>query len=63
MGSKQFDLAPFRSVVDLEGVGNKTRVVLKARFSSQEDMQLHVEEFRAVEGSGQLLERLEDQAK
>jgi hypothetical protein len=50
-------------VVDLEGVGNKTRVVLKARFSSQEDMQLHVEEFRAVEGSGQLLERLEDQAK
>jgi uncharacterized protein YndB with AHSA1/START domain len=35
LGSEQFGLAPFQSVVDLEAVGNKTRVVLKARSASR----------------------------
>lgn len=56
-------MAPFQSVVDLEAVGNKTRVVLKARFASAKDKRKHVEEFNAIEGSRQLLERLEEQAK
>jgi uncharacterized protein YndB with AHSA1/START domain len=63
LGSEQFGLAPFQSVVDLEAIGDKTRVVLKARFSSAEDKRKHVEEFNAIEGSRQLLERLEEQAK
>ena len=62
-GSEQFGLAPFQSVVDLEAVGNRTRVVLTARFASEEDKRKHVEEFHAIEGSRQLLERLEEQAR
>jgi uncharacterized protein YndB with AHSA1/START domain len=62
-GSKQFGLAPFQSVVDMEAVGDRTRVVLTARFSSEEDKRKHVEEFHAIEGSRQLLERLEEQAR
>jgi hypothetical protein len=63
VGSEQFGLAPFQSVVDMEGIGNKTRVALKARFSSEEDKRRHVEDFHAIEGSRQLLERLEEQAR
>jgi hypothetical protein len=62
-GSKEFGLAPFQSVFDMEGIGTKTKVTLKARFSSEEDKQRHVEEFHAIEGSRQLLERLEEQAR
>lgn len=62
-GSEQFGLAPFQSVVDMERVGNGTRVVLTARFSSEEDKRKHVEEFHAIEGSRQLLQRLEEQAR
>ena len=62
-GSEQFGLAPFQSVVDLEAVGNRTRVVLTARFASEEDKRKHVEEFHAIEGSRQLLERLEEQTR
>ena len=62
-GSKEFGLAPFQSVFDLESIGNKTRVVFKARFISAEDKRKHVEEFHAIEGAQQLLERLEEQAK
>jgi uncharacterized protein YndB with AHSA1/START domain len=62
-GSKQFGLAPYQSVFDLEPIGSKTRVVLKARFVSADDKRKHVEEFHAIEGSRQLLQRLEEQAK
>ena len=62
-GSEQFGLAPYQSVFDLESAGNKTKVVLKARFISQEDKRKHIEEFHAIEGSQQLLQRLEEQAK
>jgi uncharacterized protein YndB with AHSA1/START domain len=62
LGSKQFGLAPFQSVVDMEAIGNRTRVVLKARFSSEEDKRKHVDEFQAIEGAQQLLQRLEAQA-
>jgi uncharacterized protein YndB with AHSA1/START domain len=63
MGSEQFGLAPFQSVFGLESIGNKTRIVLKARFFSAEDKRKHVEEFHAIEGSKQLLQRLEEQAR
>ena len=62
-GSKQFGLAPFQSVFDMEDVGDRTRVTLKARFSSEEDRERHVEQFHAIEGAQQLLERLEEQAR
>ena len=63
LGSVEFGLAPFQSVVDLESVGDRTRVVLKARFGSADDMRRHVEDFHAEEGARQLLERLEEQAR
>jgi uncharacterized protein YndB with AHSA1/START domain len=62
-GSEEFGLGPFQSVVDLEELGNTTRVVLEARFSSEEDKRKHVEEFHAIEGTRQLLQRLEEQAR
>ncbi len=63
MGSEKFGLAPFQAVVDLEAVGAKTRVTLKARFASAEDKRKHVEDFHAMDGTRQLLERLEAQAQ
>ncbi|MET7543501.1 SRPBCC domain-containing protein [Streptomyces sp. NPDC005507] len=63
LGSKEFGLAAFRSVMDLIPVdARRTRVVLEAQFDSAEDKRRHVEDFGAVEGSRQLLERLEEQA-
>jgi hypothetical protein len=50
-------------VFDLESAGNKTKVVLKARFISEENKRKRVEEFHAIEGSRQLIQRLEEQAK
>jgi uncharacterized protein YndB with AHSA1/START domain len=63
VGSERFGLAPFQSVVDMEPIGERTRVVLTARFISEEDKRKHVEDFHAIEGSRQLLERLEAQAR
>jgi len=63
VGSEQFGLAAFQSVFTTEDLGDRTRVTLTARFSSQEDMRRHVEDFQAIKGSEQLLERLEQQAK
>ncbi|MEV6690688.1 SRPBCC domain-containing protein [Micromonospora sp. NPDC051196] len=63
VGSVQFGLAAFQSVFDMVGTGDTTQVTLKARFTTAEDKRKHVEEFQAVEGSRQLLERLEDQAR
>ncbi|MFF1691243.1 MULTISPECIES: SRPBCC domain-containing protein [unclassified Streptomyces] len=63
LGSEEFGLAAFRSVMDLIPVDTRrTRVVLEAQFDSAEDKRRHVEDFGAVEGSRQLLERLEEQA-
>jgi uncharacterized protein YndB with AHSA1/START domain len=62
-GSEEFGLAPFQSVFDLVESGNTTRVVLKARFESEQDMRRHVEEFHAIEGAAQLLQRLEEEAR
>ena len=62
-GSKEFCLAPFQTVFNIEKIGNKTRVTLKARFYSEEDRRKHVEQFHAIEGAQQLLQRLEEQAK
>jgi hypothetical protein len=63
VGSEKSGLAAFQSVFDMAGIGKRTRVVLTARFSSEEDKRKHVEEFQAIKGSEQLLERLEEQAR
>ncbi len=63
VGSERFGLAPFRSVFDMEGAGPTTNVTLTARFSTEEDKRRHVEEFHALEGARQLLERLEEQVR
>lgn len=63
VGSERFGLAAFQSVFEMEAVGDRTRVVLTARFSSAEDKRKHFEEFQAIRGAEQLLERLEEQAK
>ncbi|WP_280436284.1 SRPBCC domain-containing protein [Nocardia carnea] len=62
IGSKQFGLAAFQSIVDLEALGDRTRVTLRSFFSSAEDKRKHVEDFHAIEGARQLLQRLEEQA-
>jgi uncharacterized protein YndB with AHSA1/START domain len=62
-GSKQFGLAPFQSVMDFESMGSKTKVTLKMRFVSAEEKEKHVKQFHAVEGSRELLSRLEDKVK
>lgn len=62
-GSAEFGLAPFTSVVTLEPLGEGTRVTLAARYASAEDWRRHVEDFHAVEGAAQLLERLEAAAQ
>lgn len=63
VGSEQSGIAPFQSVVDLSSVGSKTRVTLTARFTTAEDKRKHVAEFHAIEGTRQLLERLEEQSR
>lgn len=62
-GSEEFGLAPFQSVVDFEPIGNRTRVKLAARYASEEEWRKHVEDFHAIEGAEQLLERLEREAR
>ncbi|NKY57906.1 SRPBCC domain-containing protein [Nocardia flavorosea] len=62
LGSEQFGSAAFQSVVDLEELGDRTRVTLRSRFSSAEDKRKHVEDSLGIEGSRQLLQRLEEQA-
>jgi uncharacterized protein YndB with AHSA1/START domain len=62
-GSKQFGLEPFQSVVDLESIGDKTKITLTMRFTSEEEKQKHVQQFHAEDGSRELLERLVAQAK
>ncbi|MGI5220727.1 SRPBCC domain-containing protein [Nocardia sp. CA-290969] len=69
-GSAEFGLAPFVSVVDIEPVTTdgpssrspRTRVTLTSEFASATDYRKHVEDFHAVEGAHQLLERLEQTA-
>ncbi len=63
IGSEEFGLAPFQSVINLEESDGKTKVTLKMRFTSQEEKDKHVFDFHADEGSRQLLERLCEQAK
>ncbi|WUS95179.1 SRPBCC domain-containing protein [Streptomyces sp. NBC_00708] len=63
LGSEEFGLAPSQSVVELIQIDDRrTRVVMEARFVSAEDKRRHIEDFGAIEGSQQLLERLEGQA-
>lgn len=60
LGSESFRLKPYRAVFTLEPEeGGASRVTLSARYASEEEKRKHVEEFGAVEGSKQLLERLD----
>ena len=63
VGSEQFGLAAFQSVFVTESTGDRTRVTLTARFASEQDKRKHVEEFQAVRGSEELLQRLEEQSR
>lgn len=62
-GSVEFGLDPFQTVIDMEEIGGRTRVVLTSYFSSVEEKRRHVENFDTLEASRQLLRRLEEQAK
>lgn len=62
-GSEEFGLAPYQAIFDMEGVGSKTQIVFKARYISEEEKRKHVEDFHAIEGSLELLQRLEEQAR
>lgn len=69
-GSAEFGLGPFVSVVDIDPLtpdGTDTRsrrtcVTLTAEYGSMADYRKHVDDFHAVEGADQLLERLEQAA-
>lgn len=63
VGSKQFGLEPFQSVVDILENEDETTLRLKMRFVSQEEKDKHVFQFHADDGSRELLERLSEQAK
>ena len=62
-GSKQFGLAPFQSVFDIEQIEGRTKLTLKIRFVSETEKDKHIKQFHADEGSRQLLERLVEQAE
>jgi uncharacterized protein YndB with AHSA1/START domain len=61
-GSKQFNLAPFQSVMDLDATGDMTKITLTMRFASEQEKRKHVQQFHAEAGSRELLERLVSQA-
>lgn len=61
-GSEEYGLAPSRSVMAIEEVeadAPRTRVTLRSFYASPVDRQRHLEDFQAVAGARQLLERLE----
>lgn len=60
-GSEEYGLAPSRSVVTIEKVdaAPRTRVTLRSFYASESDRKRHLEDFHAVDGTRQLLERLE----
>jgi uncharacterized protein YndB with AHSA1/START domain len=61
-GSEEYGLAPSRSVMAIEEVEAdvpQTRVTLRSYYASEVDRQRHLEDFQAVAGARQLLERLE----
>ncbi|MFT4035570.1 MAG: SRPBCC domain-containing protein [Patulibacter sp.] len=61
-GSQAWGLAPSRSVVTIEVQDTdapRCRVTLRSYYASEEDRRRHLEDFHAVEGARQLLERLD----
>lgn len=63
VGSEEFGLAAFQSVFVTESMDGRTRVTLTAYYASAEDERKHIEDFQARQGSEQLLQRLEEQAR
>jgi uncharacterized protein YndB with AHSA1/START domain len=57
-GSEEWGLAPFSSVVDFVPQGAITRATMVCQYADDEEYRKHVEDFHAVEGAQQLLERL-----
>ncbi|MBI3993767.1 MAG: SRPBCC domain-containing protein [Candidatus Lambdaproteobacteria bacterium] len=57
-GGRKGDNSDFVSTVTFEAQGNKTRVTMRALFSSAAERDRVVEEYGAIEGGKQHLERL-----
>lgn len=58
MGEGEFDDISFRVLVTFEAEGEKTRVTMRSEFPTAEQLRRVVEEFGALEGAKQNLERL-----
>jgi uncharacterized protein YndB with AHSA1/START domain len=61
-GSEEHGLAPSRSTMAIEeedADAPRTRVTLRSFYASETDRKRHLEDFQAVAGARQLLERLE----
>jgi len=61
-GSAVHGLAPSRSVMEIDrgdAEAPRTRVTLRASYASDADRRRHLEDFQAVAGARQLLERLD----
>jgi uncharacterized protein YndB with AHSA1/START domain len=61
-GSEEWGLAPFSSVVDIVKSGDLTRLTMTTQYENEEEYRRHVEDFHAIEGAQQLLERLGEAA-
>jgi uncharacterized protein YndB with AHSA1/START domain len=57
-GDDSGESSMFRSTVTFEDEGGKTRVTMRAIFPTAQDRQFAVEQFGAIEGGNQTLERL-----
>ncbi|MBE2218231.1 MAG: SRPBCC family protein [Ignavibacteria bacterium] len=60
MGEGEFDDISFRVLVTFEEEGDKTRVTMRSEFPTAEQLRRVVEEFGALEGAEQNLERLSE---
>lgn len=61
-GSEAWALAPFSSVVDIEKAGELTRLTMTTQYADEEQYRRHVDDFHAIDGAQQLLERLGEAA-
>ncbi len=61
-GEADFDDTHFHSTITFEPHGTKTKVTLRAAFPTKEERDRVIEEFGALEGGKQTLERLDEHA-
>jgi uncharacterized protein YndB with AHSA1/START domain len=62
-GSDEWGLAPFSSVIDIVKSGGLTHLTMTTQYENEEEYRRHVEDFHAIEGAQQLLERLGEAAE